>query len=701
MYKLKSFAMAFVLALLASSALQAQSLTIEGAPTDSGFNIGTAAGLHVSVKGISGDPGRYAVFAQIQYIGTTAVASVQLDRQGEPQNGELRFEGGWPIPADAPTGVYSVKIQVEDRKTRKVVAVQDLRGFAAYRKLVSITGVKLDKTFYTVGEPIQCEVAVQNLTGHPMNDLRVEFSNANYPWISTFSGEANLSGATHENPLLGLKVMKGHLDLPAQGEATIPMMPAGTAHFLQGTMVALLGAGGPARNFKEAPPEVDQFTVAVWNADRTVLYDMQFSKPAIVRPWSSVLPKPYSNLAYTHPYNSDIDYAKYREFYAPGEVSAAIRLDRSRTMLRPGEALAIKAALQNSGPRTWEGIELRAVISDAGGKQLGEKSLASGLNLPPGKPLDIAAEAWKIPENQSPGTYSLKLVLTGHDGTPVAETKSDFAVNLLPASVLVVAPHEDDEHSYAALIRAAVEAKIPVRVIILTGGDVGECERYYFKPCGPNEAREFGQVRMEESAEALEHIGLARDKLSILGLPDGGSGEIWFNHIKASNPFLSIYLASDHAPYTNVVKPNLPFAREAVLAELEQLIADFHPAMIATAHPDERHVDHRTTNWFVVKACQELLRQNKIPADTIVLADQAYGAGGYKPAPYKYEPAPVFLSGEAAALKQEMSWIYQSQDGNLAEGAKKTYDELPRQEMHYRIVDWQEHEGWNEGGASR
>jgi LmbE family N-acetylglucosaminyl deacetylase len=201
---------------------------------------------------------------------------------------------------------------------------------------------------------------------------------------------------------------------------------------------------------------------------------------------------------------------------------------------------------------------------------------------------------------------------------------------------------------------------------------------------------------MEESAEALEHIGLARDKLSILGLPDGGSGEIWSRNIQASNPFLSIYLACDHAPYENVAKPNLPFARDPVIALVKQIISDFHPALIATPHPDERHVDHRTANWFVIKACQELLREKRIDPNTIVLADEAYGAGGFKPAPYKYEKAVVHLSGEAAALKQEMSWIYQSQDGNLDEGMKRADYELPRQERHLRIVDWQEHAGWNE-----
>jgi LmbE family N-acetylglucosaminyl deacetylase len=682
--------------LLAPVILSAETLTVEGAPSDSGFNVGTAAGLHATLKGVTGDPSRYAVFAEIQFIGTTAVASVQLDRQGELKDGEVDYEGGWPIPSDAPTGVYSVKIQVENRKQHKIVAVQELRGFAAYRKLVNITNVRLDKTFYTVGDPIQCEVEIQNLTGHAMSDLRVEFSNANYPWISSFSGETPLAGQQQENLQLGLKVLREHLALPAQGEATIPMMPAGRAQFLQGTMVAMLGAGGPARQAKEPPPEVDQYTVAVWNADRTVLYDMQFSKPAIIRPWSSVLPKPYSNLGYTHPYNSDIDYTQYRRFYPPREISPVIRLDHAHSMFRPSDPFTVKGVLENPGPEPWTEMELRAVVSDAGGKELHRVALASGLDLPPGKAQAFQADAWTIPASWAPGTYRLKLSLVGHDGAPKAEIATDFAVNTLPASVMVVAPHEDDEHSYAGLIRAAVEAGVPVHVVILTGGDVGECERYYFKPCGPNEAREFGMVRMEESAEALEHLGLARDKLSILGLPDGGSGEIWFHHIKITDPYLSVYLASDHAPYTNVIKPNLLYARDAVIAELKQLIAEIHPALIATAHPDERHVDHRVTNWLVVKACQELLREKEISPATIVLADQAYGAGGYKAAPYQYEKAPVFLSGEAAALKQEMSWIYQSQDGNLAEGAKKNYEELPREEMHYRIVDWQEHEGWNE-----
>jgi len=368
-------------------------------------------------------------------------------------------------------------------------------------------------------------------------------------------------------------------------------------------------------------------------------------------------------------------------------------LDRSHTLYRPGDTVKLNGVLKDFGASpvlhtfSWQA----QMKESAPGTEESVNHSTFGQSYPI---KDYAA--WTIPASQAPGVYSITVTTGGNDPGSHAQATLEVAVNHLPGSLLVFCPHEDDEHSYAGLIRAAVEAGIPVRVVIFTGGEAGGCERYTSKACGPNEAREFGMVRMEESAAALEHIGLRRDNLSFMGLPDGGSGEIWFHHIKVSDPFLSTDLATDHAPYENILKPNLPYARDAVISLTKQIIMDFHPAMIALSHPDERQVDHRTANWFVIKACQELLAEKQIDPATIILADQAYGAGGYKPAPYQYEPAPVFLSGEASALKQEMSWIYQSQDGNLAEGMRRPFAELPRQEVHVRIVDWQEHAGWNE-----
>ncbi len=685
---------ALCVSFLLPQALAAHPISVEGGPADTGYNVGSVATIRASLTGVSGVFSRYAVFAEIQYVGTTAVTSVQMDRRSGNKPGKVRYEAEWPIPSDGPTGLYSIVVRVEDRSAHKIVATQKLRAFAVYKKLVRIARLRLNKTFYSPQDPIECEVVLENLTDRDMKDLRVEFSNANYPWISLFSTEANKTGKPSENPQLGLRVLRDHLNLAASGQTTIPMMPAGAAAFLQGTQVAVLGAGGPARHEKIPLPETDQYTIAVWNADRTVLYDMQFSTPVMVRAVDRDRPKPYSH-NFTHPYNSDIDFTKYRKFYAPGQASPAIIIDHARTLFRPSDRVLVKAMLKNPG-EAWNGVELRAEVRDSSGEMLQATTLLPRFDLTRGEARSVEVHAWTVPSSLAPGAYFLKLSLVGSGRKPEAETTAEIAVNALPRSLLVFGPHEDDEHAYAGLIRAAVEAGIPVRVVIFTGGDVGACERYYSKPCGPNEAREFGLVRMEESAEALEHIGLPRDKLIFLGLPDGGSGAIWSEHIKVSNPFMSIYLACDHAPYENVLRPNLPYARDAVIELVKQIILDFRPAMIATPHPDERHVDHRVTNWFVIKACQELLREKRIDSQTAVLADQSYGPGGFKPAPYRYEKAPVYLSGEAAALTQEMSWIYQSQDGNLNEGMRLTFAELPRQEIHYRIVDWQEHAGWNE-----
>lgn len=681
--------------LLAPSRILSAAISIEGAPADSGFNVGSVAPIRATIRGVTGDPSRYAVFAEIQYVGTTATANVQMDRQESSQPGEVRYETGWPIPADAPTGLYSVIVRVEDRTAHEVVATKRLRSFAAYKKLLRISDLKMDKTFYNPGEPLECELTIENLTDRDLSDLRVEFSNANYPWISLYSAGSNKPGNEAENLDLALKVLRDRFNLAARSSVKIPMTPAGKAAFTQGVQRAVLGAGAPERHEKVPPPEVDFYTVAVWNRDRTVLYDMQFTAPVIVRPVDRDMPKPYGR-AFTHPYNSDIDFTRYRQFYPPSLVSPDITVDHSHTLYRPGDKVRVEAVLRNTSNQEWRGLELRGEVLDSRGNPIHSMSLLSGINLAPGDARNFAADVWTAPASLAPGVYSLKLSIGEAEAKPIAEATTEIAFNRLPASLLVMCPHEDDEGSYAGLIRAAVEAGIPVRVVIFTGGDVGECERYYDKPCGPNEAREFGLVRMEETAEALEHIGLARDKLMFLGLPDGGSGSIWFQHVKAANPFLSIYLACDHAPYEHVVKPNLPYARQPVIELVKQIIADFHPATVATAHPDERHVDHRTTGWFVIKACQELLREKHIDPQTELIVDEAYGSGGFKPAPFKYEKMRVELSGEVSALAREMSWIYQSQDGNLTEGMRKTFSELPRYEDHLRVLDWQEHAGWNE-----
>jgi LmbE family N-acetylglucosaminyl deacetylase len=144
--------------------------------------------------------------------------------------------------------------------------------------------------------------------------------------------------------------------------------------------------------------------------------------------------------------------------------------------------------------------------------------------------------------------------------------------------------------------------------------------------------------------------------------------------------------------------PNLPFARDAVISAVKDFITRYQPDLIITGHPDERHVDHRTNNWLVVSAMQQLVREGKLSPQTKLVVDVAYGARPGAHAPYKFEKERLFVSGECAKLGQEATWYYQSQDGNHEQGEIVPYAKLPREEPypHFRVLDWQDHAGWNE-----
>ncbi len=258
---------------------------------------------------------------------------------------------------------------------------------------------------------------------------------------------------------------------------------------------------------------------------------------------------------------------------------------------------------------------------------------------------------------------------------------------------MIFCAHQDDEGAHHGIIRAAVENHIPIHFVYFTSGDAGSCDRYYQHSCGPAESLNFGKVRMDEARASLAHLGVPPEDISFLGLPDGGSGEVWSAKDPA-HPYLSVMLAADHAPYPEVARPNLPFDRDSIVEAAKEFIERFHPEVIYTGHPDERHVDHRTNNWFVMRALEEL--QEPLLPLPVVLVDQSYGPGPQKHAPYHYTKETFYISGEAAALAQEAGWFYQSQDGNRAEGNRRDYDHLRRMEVHWRILDWKDHPRWND-----
>jgi LmbE family N-acetylglucosaminyl deacetylase len=618
----------------------------------------------------------FDISANVRYAGEKEFLqerNVEIGSRLNPGGKETatEYQTLWKIPEEARTGRYEVDAVLTGSQSREVLLVaRRVASFAVYRKLVKIEGIQLDRTFYTPGDSVACKVKLRNLTGHTISNLRVEFSDRYWPWTAQTSERAEVDVVT----------IGEALSLPAGGEQELQSAKAAVA--------------------KQVPqPSVQQYAVVVWDHERKNIYDIAFSPEVFIQPAGVTEPKPYP-LQYIYPNLDAVNVTSYRHFYPPSFDSAAIQFEREHTMFVSGSEVTLRFSVRNPTDQAWRGVTIRARLFDPERRELATKQVAAGVNLDPGASWLAEETKFALPAGQD-GIFRAQVEVSDTSGETMATGVLELAANPLPRSILIFCAHQDDEGAHAGIIRAAVENHIPIHVVYFTCGDAGSCDRYYEHSCAPAEALNFGALRMEEARRSLGHLGVPRENIYFLGLPDGGSGQIWFDHVEASSPYLSVLLASEHAPYEGIAQPNLPYARRAVVEAAKRFIREFHPEVIYTAHPDERHVDHRTNNWFVVKALQELLREGVVRPDLTLLTDQGYGPGPQAHAPYHYQKHVLSVSGDAMTLAQEAGWFYQSQNsspqsGNHALGHLRSFDQLRRVEVHWQILDWKDHEGWNE-----
>jgi len=597
--------------------------------------------------------------AAVRYAGE----SVALET-GVPLHGDA-YELLWKIPWTAKTGRYEIDVTSNDGVVKK-----DVASFAVHRQLAKVVAFDLDKTFYTSGDAVNPRIIVQNISNQPLKNLQVEFEAYTYPWIAPAADEKPgwKTIATDSLSLAPGETREFHLDKAAVVRAE--------------TKQANIYYSAVIRDSKE-PDHI---------------YDLAFALPAITAPLKQQAAKAYPVL-YLYPDLENVPTSQhYRRFYPPAYVSDTISFNMKHTMFPTGQAPSFSFEVHPTANLPEGHVKVEVRVLDRSGKIIRRQTIdgpAVGVHKATLAPMEA-------------GLFTLEAVLVGDNATPVAKNSLDFAVNDLPKSILIFCAHEDDDTAQPEIIRAAVENNIPIHVVYFTGGDAGGCDRYYMHSCDPSRAMDFGEVRMAEARASLAHLGVPDKDVFFLGLPDGGMEQIWSNYPDSAKPYLSVLLASEHSPYTASAVPNLPYARDAVVKAAEDFIERYNPELIITGHPDERHVDHRTNNWVVVKAMQNLLAQGQLSADTQLIVDQVYGPAPEKHAPYTYQKLQFYVSGEAATLSQEASWYYQTQDGNHQQAEIVTYEKLPRDASpnhfgeyhwpypHYRILDWQKHSGWNE-----
>lgn len=574
----------------------------------------------------------------------------------------------WKIPADASTGRYDIDLEVVDPDSGRARQGQArVASFAVHRKLVRINSIDLDQTFYTSGDPVSAKVNLSNLSGTEMRGLRVEFSDRYWPWIA---GPAELAKASI---------------VPIGAAVDLGVGPA-ASQTISGDRLAV------APEVKK--PSMHQYGVVVWDQERKQVLEIAFSRMVFIDPPGVSSPRVYPP-QYVYPDLTSVNVKNYRHFYAAGHDSSAILFDHGHTLYQTGARANVSFALANSTPKAWQAVHVDARLVDSHGKELAHQVVFESLNLDPGGASLRKTTEFQLP--QEAGLYRLEVRVMEGSGELLAHNNLELAANNLPKSLLIFCAHEDDEGGWHGMIRAAVENNIPMRIVYFTSGDAGSCDHYYEHFCGPTEALNFGEIRMQESRAVLEHLGVSPAQILFLGLPDGGSGEIWYHHPSLHDPYLAVLLATDHSPYADLAFPNLPYARDAVVDAAAEIIERFRPEVVVTAHPQaEGHIDHIVNNYFVVKALHQLAGESNLPQGLKVLVDRVYDPKQMPAAPYKYQERSFFVSGEAAALAQEAGWYYESQGGNRALGNLHDFDQLSREVRYREVVDWNQHDGWND-----
>ena len=113
--------------------------------------------------------------------------------------------------------------------------------------------------------------------------------------------------------------------------------------------------------------------------------------------------------------------------------------------------------------------------------------------------------------------------------------------------------------------------------------------------------------------------------------------------------------------------------------------------------PAEGHIDHIVNNFFVVKALQELLRAGAISPELELRVDRIFDPKGHPATPYQYEDHMSSMSpAKPWRWRKRRDGFTSRKEGTAGKGILRTWNQLRRSEGYRKVLDWKEHEGWNE-----
>lgn len=203
------------------------------------------------------------------------------------------------------------------------------------------------------------------------------------------------------------------------------------------------------------------------------------------------------------------------------------------------------------------------------------------------------------------GSNTGKAALEGYVSYP-ALTSSD--------RLLVVAPHLDDETlGVGGLIAQSVKSGAKVNVVFLTNGDdfpLAADVQYRTGYPTPEQMIDFGKIREAEARKAVASLGVSKENLYFLGLPDRGL--LYLTQAKfKTHPYTAPGTMVNKSPYASSFIKELPYTGAAAENALSKVFALVKPTQVLVTAPEDRHTDHKAAAIMT----EDVLKSSKIKTD--------------------------------------------------------------------------------------
>jgi len=188
--------------------------------------------------------------------------------------------------------------------------------------------------------------------------------------------------------------------------------------------------------------------------------------------------------------------------------------------------------------------------------------------------------------------------------------------------LIIFSPHPDDESLGAGgLIQRILNKGGKVKVVFVTSGDGFpegvETEDHISHPT-PKDYRKYGKEREHEAVKALAVLGVKKRDVTFLGFPDGGLCELINRYVSDLKAYTSPFTREDHPPAAETIIPHADFSGRDLTQEIEKILADFRPNLVATTPSEDQHPDHCSTYHFVRLALSRLCKKDPTIKPTVL-----------------------------------------------------------------------------------